>query len=482
MKSITILGTSSHAGKSWVATALCAWLRSQGLRVAPFKAQNMSNNAYATLEGGEIGVAQAVQAEACGLRPVAEMNPILLKPTGDARSQIVRMGRAGELLSAQSHYEMIEESWTIARSALDGWRGRCDALVIEGAGSPVELNLMHRDIANLRPCHHVNGKWILVADIERGGCFAQVAGTWQLLPDDAKARGLGLVVNKFRGDPALFADAREHFERLLPLPYLGLLPFAESLRIDDEDSLAAATEGADRALPHLAWIKYPRVSNSQDQLPWRDDLGVQSLWTDDPRDLDNAAAVVLPGSKDTLADLAWLRARGLDAAVARAASRGTPIVGICGGFQMLGRRLSDPASGVAADGLCLLPVDTVFRAEKRVTRRQCLHEDDRWETFEIHTGETTPEPEDDAALLRVLGDDGRPRPEGFVRGAVWGTYQHGLFESPSLRRRLARAAGLANHRPAEVSWKQRRAETYSAMARALEDHLDLNPIREYVLA
>jgi len=224
MKAISILGTSSNAGKSWVATALCALLRRRGLRVAPFKAQNMSNNSFVTLDGGEIGRAQAAQAEACGLAPCVRMNPVLLKPSGQLGSQLVVLGEAREHIKAADYYRRVEELWPVVREALEYWKTGCDVLVLEGAGSPVELNLMARDIVNLRPIHHLDGRWLLVADIERGGVFSQIVGTWQLLGEADRARGLGVIVNKFRGDLSLFADAGDYLAPRVGAPYLGALP------------------------------------------------------------------------------------------------------------------------------------------------------------------------------------------------------------------------------------------------------------------
>jgi len=289
MRALSILGTSSNAGKSWVATAFCAWLKQQGVRVAPFKAQNMSNNAYATLEGGEIGIAQAVQAEACGLRPIAEMNPILLKPSGESTAQLVTLGKPGPHIGAKNYYHAVEDSWSIVQRTLDQWQSQCDVLVMEGAGSPVELNLMGRDIANLRPIRYLNGKWILVSNIEMGGVFAQIFGTLGLLPHADQPNGLGFIVNRFRGDPELFSDAKTHFEQTIELPYLGLLPLCEKLAIDDEDSMNTSVVSRSSNDPYIAWIRYPHVSITQDQHPWKNDQGIESRWIDNPREIANAA-------------------------------------------------------------------------------------------------------------------------------------------------------------------------------------------------
>lgn len=465
-----------------MATALCAWLRSQGVRVAPFKAQNMANNAFATLAGGEIGVAQAVQAEACGLEPSVEMNPVLLKPNGVDGSQIVRLGQAGETIPARSYYQKIEEMWEIVAATLDGWRSDCDVLVMEGAGSPVELNLISRDIVNLRPIEHTDGRWLLVSNIEYGGVFAQVLGTWGLLPDAMKARGLGAVVNRFRGDLSLFEGARAEFEKRMELPYLGCLPFRAEWGIDDEDSLNSVVGKPAGDLPYIAWVKYPQVSNSQDQQAWRADLGIQNIWTQDLSVVRGAAAVVLPGSKNTLGDLAWLKENGLADAISEQSLRGIPIVGICGGKQMLGEMLYDPLTGQGAKGLGLLPLDTEFRAEKTVERKQVRHAGERWETFEIHTGQSRLRPGEKVDCLcecSAVGS-GRYEADGIVRGKVCGSYQHGLFDGASIRKRLLREAGVEGCQVSTTSWRESRQSVYEEMGRALEMYLNLDTVKRYL--
>lgn len=483
MKALGILGTSSNAGKSWLATALCAWLRKQGVRVAPFKSQNMSNNAYATLDGGEIGIAQAVQAAASGLRPCVEMNPILLKPAGNSSSQIVRLGKAVAHIEARDYYQSIEASWQVVQDTLDDWKQKCDVLVMEGAGSPVELNIVDRDIANLRPIRYVNGKWLLVADIERGGVFAQVAGTYALCQPEDRANSLGYVINRFRGDTALFPNPQPYLAGHCDQAYLGLLPLQNELQIDEEDSLCRHNASQLGSEPAIAWIRLPHISNSQDIQAWRNDSGVHVHWADSPQAIANASAIVIPGTKNTLHDLAWLQRTGLAAAIQAKAKQGTPIVGICGGYQMLGSTLTD-ATGVAgqagtATGLDLLPMHTEFSNEKTVTPRISTCDGEQWETYEIHSGRSTAN-EPIPALLETIGADGTRQPEGLRHQNIWGSYQHGLFDGPAMRRRLVQAAGIDTAHIAKISRQAQAAHTFDAMADLLELCLDLESIKREV--
>ncbi len=482
MKAIGLLGTGSSVGKTWVATALCAWLRRQGVRVAPCKAQNMSNNAFALRAGGEIARAQAMQAEACGLEPAPEMNPILLKPSGRRGSQLIVSGQVEGYVDAEDFYAEHDRLWRHVAGVLDGWRARCDVLVLEGAGSPVELNLMDRDLVNLRPIRHLDGRWLLVGDIDRGGIFAQLAGTWNLLPAADRPRGLGAIVNRFRGDLALFRDPGT---RLLPhapgLAVLGTVPLRRDLQPETEDGFDRGDE--DRGSGDvIAWIRYPRVANVTDCQPWWDDLGVRTRWVDDPSQLCSAKAIILPGSRNTLGDLAWLRAHGWFEAIRAAAERGVLVVGVCGGYQMLGERLHDP-EGLAGDrgseaGIGLLPITTGFLPEKivqQVTAECCGR---RWQAYEIHMGRSAAT--QPCAPLQTVVDAAGPRPEGLCRGNVWGTYLHGWFEAPEVRRKVAAAAGIAAHRAEPILWSEKRREIYAQMADHLAAHVDLGPVRRYL--
>ena len=481
MKAISVLGTSSNSGKSWLATALCALLRRKGVSVAPFKAQNMSNNSFVTLDGGEIGRAQAAQAEACGLQPTVEMNPILLKPSGRLGSQLVLLGRATQHVEPAEYYTLIEKLWPLVCETLEYWRQRCDLLILEGAGSPVELNLMNRDIVNLRPIQHLDGRWVLVADIERGGVFAQIVGTWNLLNPEDQARGLGVAVNKFRGDLSLFAEARHCLAERIPLAYLGVLPFSPGLQPESEDSLCREAEESGDG-DTVGWIRFPHLSNSQDCQPWLMDSGVRLRWMQHPNDLDAAKIVILPGTKNTVADLRWLYETGIDQAIIRAARRGVPVVGICGGYQMLGESVHDD-EGVAGDGgvapgLKLLPIRTTFSKSKEVVQVRASWRGERWQAYEIHMGVTRQlHP---CAPLCSVENSRAVRQEGCQSGNVWGTYLHGLFESPAIRSELARRAGFSNYRSATIPWREHLRRAYDGMADVLEERLNLERIWNYV--
>ncbi len=484
MKSISILGTSSDAGKSWLNTAFCALMRRKGVKVAPFKAQNMSNNSFVTVEGGEIGRAQAVQAEACGLRPIAEMNPVLLKPSGDTTSQVVRLGAPGPHMKAQSFYEGIHPLWETVQETLEWWKSRCDLLLLEGAGSPVELNLMDRDIVNLMPIRYLDGKWLLACDIERGGVFAQATGTVKLMPEEDQSRGLGLVVNKFRGDPTLFDGAAEYFSKHVSTPYLGVLPMRYDLQPETEDGFTVESRisRSQSHKPLIAWVCYPRVSNTQDIQPWSLDEGVQARWVRSIDELEQASAIVLPGSKNTIADLQWLRDSGIADMVIRKAREGIPVVGICGGYQMLGERLLDPGGEAGrsgeVEGLSLLPIVTEFSKEKRLTQVQAIWGAENWNCYEIHMGHSRAICTLNA-LLKVKDGDGA-REEGSQDRSVWGTYLHGLFENSCTRLALCEVAGISGYEVGVQDWWEHKQQTYSQMADLLEEHLDLEGVYRYV--
>jgi adenosylcobyric acid synthase len=421
-------GTSSNAGKSWMATAVCAWLRNQGARVAPFKAQNMSNHSYPCRGGGEIGRAQVAQAEACGLEPEPALNPILLKPNGNGTSQVIVHGRVWKTLPARGYYAHFDELLKEVLSAYEDLARRFDAIVIEGAGSMSEVNLRASDLVNLGLATRIGAPWVLVADIERGGVFASIVGTLSLLAPNERTLFRGFLVNKFRGDRSLFDEGRAWLEQRTGSPCLGVFPYAEHARLDAEDSLAIERRPRTSAPPgaSIAIVALPRLSNGTDfrLLDW-------AAWIDNPADR-LYDFVILPGTKDTLADLAWLRERGLDAWVQEQHARGATIIGICGGFQMLGDAIHDPdgveSIGGSTRGLGLIAGETTLAAEKTTrVRRATTAGGHAFAAYEIHLGVTRLAAE--YAPFAYLEDGSH---EGAHSGHVIGTYLHGALEDATV--------------------------------------------------
>jgi adenosylcobyric acid synthase len=425
---IFIGGTSSNAGKSWMATALCAWLRGHGISVAPFKAQNMSNNSYPCRQGGEIGRAQVVQAEACGLEPEPAMNPILLKPNGAGSSQIVLNGRVWKTLPPRGYYQHAEELRTHVLAAYESLSARFDVVVIEGAGSVSELNLRQFDLVNLGLVTRIHAPWILVADIERGGVFASILGTVGLLTSGERALFRGFAINKFRGDTSLFEDGVRILEERANAHCFGVFPFASDTTIDAEDSLALRTE-ATRPAPtgaSIAIVRFPCLSNATDfrLLTWAD-------WITSPP-AGPFDFIILPGSKNTIDDLRWLRATGLADWIVGEHRRGATVIGVCGGFQMLGRAIRDPAgmesSQPSADGLGLLPAETILARDKTTTVRSATTRGGvSFGAYEIHLGVTTV---DRPAVPFATLENGDP--DGACLERVVGTYLHGALESTAV--------------------------------------------------
>lgn len=447
---IMVLGTSSGAGKSWLATALCRHYARQGLRVAPFKAQNMSNNArvVAGPHGeGEIGSAQYFQALAAGAVPDVRMNPLLLKPEADTRSQVVFMGQVDRALSALPWRERSAQVWPGIAQALDDLRREVDLVVIEGAGSPAEINLMDSDVVNLRVARHAQARCLLVSDIDRGGAFAHLYGTWALLPEADRARLRGFVLNKFRGDAKLLAPAPEQLHALTGVPVVATLPMWHDHGLPEEDGVFDdRAQGDAHASLKVAVVAYPHMSNLDEFQPLKNLSGVQLVWARDVAQVQGVDWIILPGSKHTSSDLAWLRQQGLDQAVMHHAQSGKAVLGICGGLQMLGEALIDPhgIDGNAA-GLGLLPLVTQFALDKRVTRTSSTFAavQGPWaalsqvavQGYEIHHGQTDAHP-----AMRANGHVAREVLPGLgwqnESGHVMGVYLHGLFENPAVLRAL----------------------------------------------
>ncbi|MFE6920583.1 cobyric acid synthase [Nocardia sp. NPDC057663] len=447
---LLIAGTTSDAGKSVVVAGICRMLARRGVRVAPFKAQNMSNNSVVTLDGGEIGRAQALQARACGLEPSVRFNPVLLKPGSDRRSQLVVRGQAVGTVGARDYFTRRQQLREVVAAELASLRAEFDVVICEGAGSPAEINLRATDLANMGLARAANLPVLVVGDIDRGGVLAHLFGTVAVLEPEDQQLISGFLVNKFRGDVSLLQPGLDQLTALTGRPTLGVLPFAEELWLDAEDSLGtiAGTPVGRPAPPHgtdwltVAAIRLPRISNSTDIEALACEPGVAVRWADSPHQLTTADLVVLPGSKSTISDLEWLRTKGIDTALRARAAAGRPILGICGGYQMLGRRIVDgvehtalpstetepgPVPPYVADGLGLLDLDIEF-ANPKIARQVTgvagplpLH------GYEIHHGRVTRNA--DPAWLTIDGTS-----EGSAREAIWGTHVHGLLESDEFRR------------------------------------------------
>ena len=449
-----VLGTTSGAGKSWLATALCRWYARQGLKVVPYKAQNMSNNARVVTQG-EIGSAQYFQALAARALPDVRMNPVLLKPERDTHSQVVVLGRVSAELTAMDWRARSARVWPLARQALDALRAENDVVVIEGAGSPAEINLADSDYVNLRVAEHAQAACLLVTDIDRGGAFAHLYGTWALLAPAHRALIRGFVLNKFRGDAALLAPGPQMLETMTGVPTVAVLPMWREHGLPEEDGVFDAS--ASSPVVHqrtVAVLAYPRISNLDEFQPLKTVPGLQLLWVRAPAQLAALCAddwIVLPGSKHTSADLAWLRAQGLDAAVTAHAACGGAVLGICGGLQMLGEALIDP-HGIDgnAPGLGLLPLVTVFERDKTVRLRQTRFDavQGPWAAlseaevrgYEIHHGRTAELVAPHPALVAAGARACAVLPDGLgwqnARGNVLGLYLHGLFEDTGAMRAL----------------------------------------------
>jgi len=455
-KAVMVLGTTSNAGKSWLATALCRWYARQGLKVAPFKAQNMSNNARVVpgLNGsmGEIGSAQYFQALAARCTPEVRQNPVLLKPERDTASQVVVLGEVNAAYTQMPWRARSELLWPHAKAALQELMAENDVVVIEGAGSPAEINLHSSDYVNMRTALAANAACLLVTDIDRGGAFAHLYGTHQLLPANERALLRGFVLNRFRGDASLLAPGPEQLQALTGVPTLAVLPMWRGHGLPEEDGVYDdAPTGASTGLK-IAVVAYPRISNLDEFQPLRSLPQVRLTWARDVAALEAADWIILPGSKHTSSDLAWLREHRLDAAIARHAAAGRPVLGLCGGLQMLGEALTDPdgveathmSLGANAPGLGLLPLVTQFYRHKllRPSRSRFAAlpgpwsalSDTAWSGYEIHHGRTVQHPALPAAAEALLSDSGEVI--GWAQGSVLGVYAHGLFESPEVMRTL----------------------------------------------
>ncbi len=480
---LMVQGTMSGAGKSLLCAALCRILKQDGWKVAPFKSQNMALNSYVTRDGLEMGRAQVTQAQAAGVEPDVRMNPILLKPSSDVGSQVIVNGEVRGQMRAADYFRHKTALIPDVLKAYRSLEKEFDAIVIEGAGSPAEINLKKNDIVNMGLARLVDAPVLLVGDIDPGGVFAQLYGTVALLEKEEKARIKGLIINKFRGDVEILRPGLTMLEELTGVPVLGVVPYLR-VDVDEEDSLAP---GLKQTAVHksldVAVVRLPRISNFTDFAPLEAHplLGVR--YVSEARELGEPDLLILPGTKSTVSDLLWLRQSGLETAILKLAERGVPILGICGGYQMLGRSLSDPTGteGGGAQpvrGMGLLPIDTVFDEKKRRARVRgevCfgpLH-GAYVEGYEIHNGRT-----ESGGEPFCLLEDGTP--DGCAAGSAWGTYLHGLFDSGQATSALARALcerkGIQPSEAAPQSREDYLNAQYDLLADAVRRALDMERV------
>ncbi len=484
---LMIQGASSSAGKSLLVAALCRLYARRGRRVAPFKAQNMSNNA-AVCAGGEIGRAQAVQAYAAGIEPTVDMNPILLKPEADRRSQVVVRGQVWRTLSAGEYYRYKQELWGAVTASLDALRAEYDLVIAEGAGSPAELNLKGGDLVNMAVAQYAGAPVLLVGDVDRGGVFAQLLGTQALLTREERMRLKGFIVNKFRGDRDLFDDGVRILEERSGLPVVGVVPYLPNHGVAAEDAVtleeAPASNGPSAETMDIAVIRLPRISNFDDFDPLALEPGVTVRYVDSPQALGRPQAVILPGTKSTIADLAWLHETGLSAAIAALGRRGYAVVGICGGYQMLGTVVRDPehteSDRESIEGLGLLPVETVFAGRKATyrSRARVMGGGGAWddlrgemiEGYEIHMGRTV----SPAPIVEIVEREGQAvsQPDGATSadGCIFGLYLHGLFDNDNFRRAWLHRVGV---RASGANFREMQAQAFDRLADAVEAALDM---------
>lgn len=493
-KSIMIQGTMSNAGKSLIAAGLCRIFKQDGYKVAPFKSQNMALNSYVTKEGLEMGRAQVVQAMAAGVEPSVRMNPILLKPTTDMGSQVIVQGQVVGNMRAMDYFAKKKEYIPVIRESYNQLATDHDIIVIEGAGSPAEINLKQDDIVNMGMAKIADAPVLLVGDIDRGGVFAQLIGTVMLLEPEEQARIKGLIVNKFRGDKKILDPGIAMLEERAGKPVLGVVPYAD-VDIEDEDSLASSlTETHIQAEIDVAVIRFPRISNFTDMQALGMEQDVSVRYVTKPSELGEPDVILLPGTKNTIQDLLWLRESGLETKITRLAKKGTIVFGICGGYQMLGGALKDPMQTESAlgsvRGMGLLPVTTVFEEEKQLENRTyhigmpegtfASLSGKKIAGYEIHMGRTEAADNDGALQPFVIGPDGKVL--GYTAGTVAGSYIHGIFDEVVFREafinllyaRKGKTRGKSEH----LSIHEYREQQFDKLAQILRESLDMDRIYE----
>ena len=498
-KAIMVQGTMSGAGKSLLAAGLCRIFAQDGLRTAPFKSQNMALNSFITKEGLEMGRAQVVQAEAAGIEPDVRMNPILLKPTTDTGSQVIVNGEVLRNMDARSYFAYKKELIPLVKRTYDSLAADYDVIVLEGAGSPAEINLKQDDLVNMGMAKMAGAPVLLAGDIDRGGVFAQLYGTKMLLPPDEQAMVRGLIINKFRGDESILTPGTRMIEELCGTPVVGVIPMMD-VDVDEEDSVSERLldeKGRKMNAPlDIAIIRLPHISNYTDFQVFEGSPYINLRYVRHPNALGRPDLIILPGTKNTMGDLAWMRESGMEGKVLRAHAAGALLIGICGGFQMLGRSLSDPdqtESGGSMRGLSLLPMETVFAREKTRTRVNgtigqlkgafsalsgCLVEG-----YEIHMGVSKAAKDGGVRLLQTLTDTvaSETKTDGLCSGTVCGTYVHGFFDAPGIAGKLtqilAERKGITLTETAgEETYKVYKERQYDILANTLRAHMDMKAV------
>ena len=493
-KVIMIQGTMSNAGKSLVTAGLCRVFKQDGYKVAPFKSQNMALNSFITKEGLEMGRAQVMQAEACGIEPSVNMNPILLKPTNDVGSQVIVNGEVLGNMSARDYYKKKTELIPHIMEAYNNLAKEYDIIVMEGAGSPAEINLKENDIVNMGMAKLVNSPVLLVGDIDRGGVFASIAGTLMLLDEDERKMIKGTIINKFRGDVNILKPGLDMIEEITKTPVVGVVPYME-LDIDDEDSLSERFNNKGTVdLIDIAVIKLPRISNFTDFNTFEYIPGVSLRYVKSVRELKDPDMIILPGTKNTMEDLKWLRESGLETQILKQAAKGKVIFGICGGYQMLGMELSDPfnvESGGTMAGMGLLPTKTVFEKEKVRTRVSGNFNEVsgilaelsyvEFEGYEIHMGQTTYDfnEEELTTIDNVNGED-IIKNDGLYKDNVYGSYIHGIFDKEEVSKAIVESLcihkGIDYSSISTVDIEKYKEEQYDKLAEGIRNSLDMKAI------
>jgi adenosylcobyric acid synthase len=494
-KSIMIQGTMSNAGKSLIAAGLCRIFKQDGYKTAPFKSQNMALNSFITDEGLEMGRAQVMQAEAAGIKPSVLMNPILLKPTNDIGSQVIVNGEVLGNMSARDYFKYKKKLIPDIMKAYNQLAEEYDIIVIEGAGSPAEINLKSEDIVNMGMAKMANAPVLLIGDIDRGGVFAQLIGTIMLLEEDEKARVKGLIINKFRGDKTILDSGVTMLEERTNIPVVGVTPYMQ-IDVEDEDSLTERfTRNQEVKLIDIAVVRLPRISNFTDFNILESMEGVSLRYVKSVSELKNPDMIIIPGTKNTMKDLQWMRQTGIEAAILKAASAGKVIFGICGGFQMLGESLHDPETieeGGFMKGMSLLPMDTVFQGEKIRTRvHGRFHQIDgilkllsgvEVEGYEIHMGITTLKA-NLPSMTDIMDDiETEAKTDGAFSDNIYGTYIHGVFDKEQVAKNLilalAKDKGIEMDQISVMDYAKYKETQYDILADTLRKHLDMTKIYE----